>query len=106
MGQRYDRASRRETPSANPRCCRYWTNRRSLEQAADYERFRDDVYAERGAPSSFMGRWAWHTDINKRFEAFLHASYADEIATTLEIAPDYLAITRKIVEARPQEPDH
>jgi hypothetical protein len=68
----------------------------------DYERFRDEVYAERGVPSTFMGRWAWHIDINKRFEAFLHANYADEIATMLEIAPDYLAITRETVEARSQ----
>ena len=52
---------------------------------ADYERFRDEVYAERGVPSSFMGRWAWHIDINKRFEAFLHAKYADEIAMMLVI---------------------
>jgi hypothetical protein len=35
-------------------------------------------------------------------EAFLHANYADEIATMLEISPDYLAITRETVEARPQ----
>ncbi len=68
---------------------------------ADYERFRDEVYAKRGVPSSFMGGWARHIDIDKRFEAFLHANYADEIGTMREIAPDYLAITRKTVEARP-----
>ena len=36
--------------------------------------------------------------INKRFEAFLRAQYADEIAIMTEIAPDYLAITRQAVE--------
>jgi hypothetical protein len=69
---------------------------------ADYERFRDEVYAERGVPSSFMGRWAQHIVINKRFEAFLHANSADEIAAMMAITPDYLAITRETVEARPQ----
>jgi len=68
----------------------------------DYERFRDEVYAERGVPSSFMGRWAWYFEINNRFEAFLHANCADEIAAMTEITPDYLAITRETVEARPQ----
>ena len=33
--------------------------------------------------------------MNKRFEAFLRAQYADEIAIMMEIAPDYLAITRQ-----------
>ncbi len=65
---------------------------------ADYERFRDEVYAQRGAPTSFMGRWSRHTEINQRFEAFLHANYADEIASMMQIAPDYLGITRMIVE--------
>ena len=37
-------------------------------------------------------------EINKRFEAFLRAQYADEIAIMMEIAPDYLAITRQAVE--------
>jgi hypothetical protein len=69
---------------------------------ADYERFRDEVYAEHGAPSTLMGRWSWHIDINKRFEAFLRANYADEIAAMMEITPDYLTITRETVEARPQ----
>ncbi len=64
----------------------------------DYERFRDEVYAERGAPSSFMGRWMWHIDINKRFEAFLRANYANQIATIMRIVPDYLRITRLVVE--------
>jgi hypothetical protein len=67
-----------------------------------YERFRDEVYAERGTPSSFMGRWARHIEINNRFEAFLHANCADEIAAMMQITPDYLAITRETVEARPQ----
>ena len=84
-------------------CTRAWSSGDAFKESkhADYERFRDDVYAERDAPS----RWAWHIDINKRFEAFRHASYADEIATVLEIAPDYLAITRETIEARPQD-DH
>jgi hypothetical protein len=69
---------------------------------ADYERFRDEVYAKRGVPSSFMGRWAWHIDINNRFEAFLRANCADEIAAMMEITPNYLAITRETVEARPR----
>jgi hypothetical protein len=80
---------------------RGWSAFRRSKQA-DYDRFRDEVYEKRGVSSSFMGRWAWHIDINKRFEAFLHANYADEIATMLEIAPDYLAITRETVEARSQ----
>jgi hypothetical protein len=67
---------------------------------ADYERFRDKVYAERGVPSGMIGRWARHIEINKRFEAFLHANCADEIVAMMEITPDYLAITRETVEAR------
>jgi hypothetical protein len=67
---------------------------------ADYDRFRDEVSAERGVPSG-KGRWAWHREIDKPFKAFLHADYADEIAAMMHIAPDYLAITRLIVEARP-----
>jgi hypothetical protein len=66
---------------------------------ADYERFRDEVYAERGNPSGMMGGWARYIEINKRFEAFLHTNYADEIAAIMDIAPDYLAITRQTVEA-------
>ena len=65
---------------------------------ADYERFRDEVYAERGNPSGMMGGWARYIEINKRFEAFLHTNYADEIAAIMDIAPDYLAITRQTVE--------
>jgi hypothetical protein len=65
---------------------------------ADYARFRDEVYAERGIPSGMMGRWARHIEIHKRFEAFLRANYADEIAAMIDIAPDYPAITRQTVE--------
>jgi hypothetical protein len=65
---------------------------------ADYERFRAEVYAERGIPSGMMGSWARHIEINKRFETFLRATYADEIAAMMDIAPDYLAITRLTVE--------
>jgi hypothetical protein len=75
------------------------------DRQADYERFRHEVYAERGIPSGMMGRWARHIEINKRFEAFLHANYADEIAAMMEITPDYLAITRETVEASRTEPD-
>jgi hypothetical protein len=70
---------------------------------ADYGRFRDEVYAERGTPSGMMGGWSRHIEINKRFEVFLHANYADEIAAMKVIAPDYLTITRKVVEASPQD---
>jgi hypothetical protein len=45
-----------------------------------------------------MARWGFHVGINKRFVAFLRAQYADEIAIFMEIAPDYLAITRQAVE--------
>jgi hypothetical protein len=65
---------------------------------ADYEQFRDEVYAERGIPSGMMGRWAWHIEIDKRFDAFLRATYADEIDLMMDIAPDYLAITKQIIE--------
>ena len=65
---------------------------------SDYERFRDEVYAERGIPSGMMGRWAWHIEIDKRFEAFLRVNYADEIAMMIDIAPDYISITKQTVE--------
>jgi hypothetical protein len=65
---------------------------------ADYDRFRDEVYVERGVPSGMMGGWSRHIEIDKRFEGFLHANYADEIAAMMDIAPDYLALTRQIVE--------
>jgi hypothetical protein len=70
---------------------------------ADYERLRDEVYAERGIPSGMIGGWARHIEINKRFEAFMRTHCADEIAAMMDIAPDYLAITRQIAEATPQD---
>jgi hypothetical protein len=71
---------------------------------ADYERFRDEVYAGR-IPTGVMGRWSWHVLANKRFVAFLRANYADEIAMMMEIAPDYISITKQAVEARsPDDP--
>jgi hypothetical protein len=45
-----------------------------------------------------MGSWAKHIEINKRFEVFLRANYADEIAAMIDIAPNYLAITKQTVE--------
>jgi hypothetical protein len=65
---------------------------------SDYERFRDEVYTERGAPTDFSGIRSRHIYITQRLEAFLHANYADEIIAMMDIAPDYLAITRRIVE--------
>ena len=62
---------------------------------ADYERFRDEVYAESGPPTDFSGIRSRHFCITKRFEAFLRANYADEIVAMMDIAPDYLAITRR-----------
>ena len=66
---------------------------------ADYERFRDEVYAEHGVPSGWIARWGRHIEVNRRFEVFLRANYADEIASMMEITPDYLAITRETVGA-------
>ena len=80
---------------------RRWSAFKGSKQA-DYERFRDEVYAERGVPSGMMGRWGRHIEIHNRFEAFLHTNCADEIAAMMDITPDYLAITRETVEARPQ----
>ena len=37
-------------------------------------------------------------EIGKRFEAFLRAHYSDEITIVMQIAPDYLAITRQVTE--------
>jgi hypothetical protein len=54
-----------------------WTNSASLSNAcrlvrskrwyafkesnqADYDRFHNEVYEERGVPSTMMGRWEWH----------------------------------------------
>jgi hypothetical protein len=82
--------------------CRLIRNKRwyafKASRQADYERFRDEVYAKRGVPSGMMGSWARHIEINKRFETFLRANYVDEIAAMMDIAPDYLAITRQTVE--------
>ena len=65
---------------------------------ADYERIRAEVLDGRNPPLDFFGSWGFHVGIDKRFEAFLRAQYADEIAIMMEIAPDYLGITRKTVE--------
>ena len=35
-------------------------------------------------------------EIGKRFEAFLRAHYSNEITIVMQIAPDYLAITRQV----------
>ena len=69
---------------------------------SDYERFRDEVYTESGPPTDYSGIRSRHFCITQRFEAFLHANYADEIAM-MDIAPDYLAITRRIVEGHPPD---
>ena len=37
-------------------------------------------------------------EIDRRVDAFLRANYADEIATLMQIDPDYLGITRQVVE--------
>jgi hypothetical protein len=42
-------------------------------------------------------------EIDKRFVVFLHANCADEIAAMKVIAPNYLAITRQVVEATLQD---
>ena len=39
-------------------------------------------------------------DIGKRFEAFLRAHYSDEITIVMQIAPDYLAITKQVIEGQ------
>jgi hypothetical protein len=65
---------------------------------ANYHRIREEVLAGCNPPSGWIGRWGFHVGIDKRFEAFLRAQYADEIAIMMEIAPDYLAITRQAVE--------
>jgi hypothetical protein len=82
--------------------CRFIRDKRwyafKKSRRADYERLHDLVYAERGIPLGMMGRWAWHIEIDKRFEAFLRTNYADEIAAMMDISPDYLAITRQTVE--------
>ena len=65
---------------------------------ADYQRMREEVSAGHNPPSGWIARWGFHVGIDKRFVAFLRAQYADEIAIMMEIAPDYLAITRQTVE--------
>ena len=70
---------------------------------ADHERFRDEVYAEQGKPNNWISAWGRGVEITKRFEAFLHARFADEIATMMNIVPDYLSITRQVIEATPED---
>ena len=53
-----------------------------------------------------MGRWAWHIEIDKRFEAFLRANYADEIAMMIDIAPDYISITKRPSKGHPRPIEH
>jgi hypothetical protein len=71
---------------------------------ADRQRFRDEVYAEMGRPINWISGLARGIEITKRFEKFLRANYADEIAMMREIEPDYLGITRHLTEARQDEP--
>jgi hypothetical protein len=70
----------------------------SNSKKADYQCIREEVLVGRNPPSGHIGAWGFHVGINKRFEAFLRAQYADEIAIMMEIAPNYLAITRQTVE--------
>ena len=103
-------------PCVSRRYYRCWMNRKSLithawssehnagtpfweSKQADRQRIRDEMLAGRNPPSGYIGWWGFHVGVNKRFEAFLRAQYADEIAIMMEIAPDYLAITRQAVEA-------
>ena len=74
-----------------------WHAFRESKQA-DYQRIRTKALTGRNPPSGWIAGWGFHAGINKRFEAFLRAQYADEIAIMMEIAPDYLAITRQAVE--------
>ena len=76
-----------------------WRAFRATKQA-DYERIYDEVVAERGHPSGSIGGWGIRMEIGKRFEAFLRAHYSDEITIVMQIAPDYLAITRQVTEGR------
>jgi hypothetical protein len=64
----------------------------------DCERIRQEVFAERGRPRGFLASWGWSVEIDRRADAFLRANYADEIATLMQIGPDYLGITRQVVE--------
>ena len=74
-----------------------WRAFRATKQA-DYDRIHDEVVAERGHPSGSIGGWGIRMEIGKRFEAFLRAHYRDEITIVMQIAPDYLAITRQVTE--------
>ena len=65
---------------------------------ADYQRIREEMLVGRKPPSGYIGAWGLNLEVHKRFEAFLRAQYADEIAIMTEIAPDYLTITRQAVE--------
>jgi hypothetical protein len=65
---------------------------------ADYERIRQEVFAEQGRPRGFIASWGWSIEIDRRVDAFLRANYADEIATLMQIDQDYLGITRQVVE--------
>ena len=65
---------------------------------ADYERIRQEVFAGRGRPRVFISSWGWGIEIDRRFGAFLRAEFADEIVTLMQIGPDYLGITRQVVE--------
>jgi hypothetical protein len=65
---------------------------------ADYERIRQEVFAEWGCPRGFIASWGWSFEIDRRVDAFLRANYADEVATLMQIGPDYLAITRQVAE--------
>ena len=65
---------------------------------ADRQRIREEILVGRDPPSRSIGGWGFNMEVNKRFKAFLRAQYADDIAIMMEIAPDYLAITRQTVE--------
>jgi hypothetical protein len=73
---------------------------RALKESkqADCERIRQEVFAERGGPRGFLVLWGWSIEIDRRVDAFLRANYADEIATLMQIGPDYLSITRQVVD--------
>ena len=69
---------------------------------SDYERFRDELYGERGIPSGMMGRWTRHIEIDRRFEAFLRVHYTDEITMMKDIAPDYLQSQSRLLKDIPR----
>jgi hypothetical protein len=76
-----------------------------VSNQADYDRIYDVVVAERGHPSGSICGWGIRLEIGKRFEAFLRAHYSDEIAIVMQIAPDYLAITRRSPNVEPMRTD-